>query len=364
MKEKLKKFLRRRLAKFLLVPFLLTILWFGLTCLYIITFDTSLSVISYNHGRESFDKVTYSKLLKGDIISGHFTAAENNLGIVSIKFQTFIRPPYANEDTLVFRLKEAGSKSWYYGNSYRDGLVYEVPFFPFGFPKIANSKGKTYYFQVESLSGNVSNSVALSNRGQNLFSKYQASKSLLLHNKKELAIFIVKKFVSTLLTTDVRFSSFIYFLPLLFYLLWKSPFGGVIVEPLVNKINAIVARMVKSWLLKPLVPVVVLVKNIIVYNLHWIIIAVVIIDVFVTQLTNDMVYLVIILLWIITLKIYKMDSRYTFILALALLLISPVWLFIQDFPTAEKGAVWTYMFLIAGTIQLILEHSKGKTSSN
>jgi hypothetical protein len=347
MKEKINRLHKRKWIRLGLIPLLLLTLWIGLTCLYILTFDTSLSVISYIHGKDSFKNVSYSKLLKGDKISGEFKAIEDNLGIVSIKFQTFIRPPYLKEDTLIFRLKEKSASKWYYQNYYRDGMVYEIPFFPFGFPKIADSKGKAYYFEVQSLSGNANNAVALSSRGQNLFSKYQISKSILLHDNREFAIFIVKKFVSALLTTDVRFSSFIYLLPLIFYMLWISPFKRFTVGPVVDLI------IVKAS--GPSAPLLKFMRYLIVYNFHWIIITVVLVDIFMVQLTNDVVYLVIIPLWIIALKLHKMDCKKTFILAFVLLSISPIYLLMKDPSTAEKGASWGYMFLVAGMIQIIFE---------
>jgi hypothetical protein len=360
MKEKNKNIFDNKLFRFVVIPIALLALWLGLTCLYIITFDTSLSVLSYIHGRESFSKLTYNKLLKGDEIAGQFKAVENNLGIVSVKFQTFIRPPYLSEDTLVFRIKEKGKSSWFSVNKYRDGLMYDAEPFPFGFPKIADSKGKTYQFEIQSLNGDINNSIALSDRGQNLFSKYQVSKTLLLHNKKEFGIFIVKKFISAMLTTDVRFSSFIYLLPFLFYLLWISPFGRVVVDPLTKKISKLAAKIANDKFLKPSMPIFELTKDIVVHNLHWIIILVVLIDIFIIQLTNDTIYLIIIGLWIAVLKAYKMQSKTTFALALALLVIPPVFLFFKDGATAEKGAIWAYIFLIAGTIQALLELRSSK----
>lgn len=315
----------------------LFILWVGLTFLYILQFDTSLTVLSYNHGKNNFTHITYSKLLKGDKVSGTFQAAENNLGIVSVRFNTFIRPPYKNEDNLVFRIKEVGSHNWYYQNIYRVGLIYDVPLFPFGFPKISDSQGKIYYFEVESLKGNASNSVALSDRGQILFSRYQADKRVLLHDKKELMIFAFKKFSSAILTTDVKFSSFIYLLPLLFYLLWISP--GL--------------KLQKTWVTR-------IVSKQIVKKFHFVVLGVVLIDIFVIQLTNDIVYLVIPFLWIVVLRENRIGNSLTFLVALSMLLISPLFLFLKDPQTAEKGAAWAYTFLVAGIIQIVSELRKDK----
>lgn len=355
MKEKINKLYTRKWIRFGLIPFTLLLLWLGLTFLYIITFDTSLTVLSYNHGKESFNRITFNKLLAGDKISGEFKAQENNLGILSIKFQTYIKPPYLNEDTIVFRLKEKGKKNWYYENTYKDGLIYDVPFFPFGFPKINDSKGKIYSFEVQSLNGNVNNSVALSNKSQILFSKYQVSKFLLLHSKREFAIFIVKKFMSSILTTDVRFSSLIYLLPFIFYLLWLSPFKKKILEPFVKRINRFIDEHKKEYPFKFFIPILKFVKHMLIFELNWILIFTVLIDIFIIQLTNDVVYLVIMGLWIVTLRAYKQNSKQSFLTGIMLLLIPPVFLFMKDEPTAEKASIWAFMFLMVGTIQAITE---------
>ncbi len=361
MKKIIKKIYNTKKGKYFLIPLLLFSIWVFLSCLYIIYFDTSLSVLSYYHNKNSFINNNYNKLLAGEKISGQFKAVENNLGIVSIKFQTFIRPPYLDEDTLVFKLKEKGAKNWYYQNTYRDGLIYDVPIFPFGFPQISNSKGKTYYFEISSLNGNSENSVALSSRGQILFSKYKFSKSVLLHNKKAFAIFILEKFISAILTSDIRFSSFIYLLPLIFYLLLMSPAGKIIIYPTAKKLNDISLKIANDPYFKPIANSLKILQKIVIYNLEWIIIFLVIFDIFITQVTNDVIYLVIILLWISVLKIYKMNSKITFIFALILLLIPPISFLLKDSPTAEKAAIWAYMFLIAGFIQILFEYKNGKS---
>ncbi len=355
MKIKIKDLYRKKIFRLGIFPLLLLVLWLVLTFFYIITFDTSLTVISSNHSKESFDKVTYNKLIKGERISGSFTATENNLGIVSVKFQTFIRSPYKDEDHLVFRFKEKGASKWYAENTYRDGLIYDVPFFPFGFPKIADSKGRKYQFEVQSLNGNEINSVALSKKGQVLFSKYQVSKTLLLHNKKEFAVFIYKKFMSSMLSLDVKFSSFIYLLPFIFYCLWISPLKKNTLLPAAKNINSLSLRMRKKYPYKLLVPILKLIKQILLYELDSLIIIVVLVDIFMIQLKNDVMYIIIAALWLITLKAYKLDSRKSFLAGIFILLLPPILLSFRDEPTAEKAAIWAFVFLVAGTIQLISE---------
>ena len=281
MKEKIKKLLKNNLVKYILIPSLLLLFWFGLTSLYIYTFDTTLSVISYIHGKENITNNNYSKLLKGQKLIGEFVAKDDNLGIVSVKFKTFLRPAYKNEDIILFRIKEKGKDIWIAENTYRNGLMYEASPFPFGLPKIPDSKGRRYYFEIESLNGNQNNSIALSDKNQILFSKYQVNKADLLKNKTLFLDFAFKKYFNSLLTTDVRFSSIIYMIPLIFYLIWISSIG----------------KKLKKYTESPK-KLKFEIRNIIYHlahlPLHITLFGIIYLDIFVVSYNNDVVYLVII----------------------------------------------------------------------
>lgn|GEM_PF-1134638 len=350
MKNIIKSFYRNKVVSFTVTSVGLFLLWVALTCLYIITFDTSLSVLSDTHGRESFNKLTYSKLYAKDAVSGTFKATEDNLGIVSIKFQTFIRPPFKDEDKILFRIREKGARDWYYESVYRDGLIYDLPVFPFGFPKITNSKNKEYYFEIESLNGNWSNSIAISRNGQILFSKYQFSKARLLHDKKELIIFALKKFLSAIYTTDVRFSSIIYLLPLVFYIIWISPFRRFVYGEILKSIGKSIKKHKDNKIIMVLVPVFKVIKNILIYNIDWIVVCIVLLDIFIVQVNNDIVYVVTVAVWIATLRAYKLSNKLTFLFGLSLLVLSPILLTMREQSLSEKATVWAYMFIIAGII--------------
>lgn len=195
-----------RFGKLILIPFLLLLVWIFLTLLNVMTFDTSISIWSFNHPSSSFSQISFDKLNKGDKIAGEFKAKDKNLGIVGIRFQTYIKPPYLLEDEIFFRIKEKDSKDWYYENIYRNGLVYEVPFFPFGFPQVNDSKGKTYYFEIISTKGNNNNSVSVSSRFPTLVTKYKYSKEELLDDKKLLVSFLANKIYNSMLNPDIWFS--------------------------------------------------------------------------------------------------------------------------------------------------------------
>ena len=349
------KFLSNKSVKLVAISLFLLLLWFGLTLFYVITFDTSFSIWSYNHSKSDIKNLSKDLIYKGKTIRGEFVAQDNNLGIISVRFQTYIRPPYALEDSFLFRLKEKNAGKWYYENVYRSGLVYDVPFFPFGFPQISDSKGRIYDFEITSLSGNVINGLSISNRYPILVSKYKYSGHELWKNKEKLIKFLITKFSNAMQNPDVIFSSFIYLLPLIFYLVWIS-FLEKIIRPVAGRLKKVAERLENT----PLGPFIRLFKKIFIYNLDYFLVFVVLIDVLVMQLTNDVTYAVIMPLWVATLKVYGDDGKKSFIVSLVFIIICPLFLGLKSLPTAEKSAVWAYMFLIAGVIQTLLELKSAK----
>lgn len=354
MKEKINKFFLNKYIKFFIIPFLLLLLWFGLTSSYIIHLDTAFSLLSYNLPKTVFTHLPQDKLEKGDYVSGEFVAQENNLGILSLRFETFLRPAYQNEDLLLFQIKEKGFSNWYYKNIYRDGTIYDVPFFPFGFPIISNSKGKTYEFKIISLKGDNNNSVAVSERWQNIAAKYKFSKTELVQNKTGLLQFSIKKFFSSLETIDVLFSSFVYLLPLFFYLTLLSPLGKYLKKPLIF-IGRKFFNLGNSRFFKFLLPSSKTSDRFLIVFFDGILIGAALIDGFYLQLGNDFIYLLVPILWIFVQKHFGFASRKTFIVGISLLLFPPVFLQFNLGQIAENMAVWAYLFLVAGTIQALME---------
>jgi len=361
MKEKINKqnygtFINK-FIKFLIIPLLLLLLWFGLTFLYIIHLDTAFSLLSYNLPKTVFTHFSQGKLEKGDFVSGEFVAKDNNLGILSLRFETYFRPAYKNEDLLRFQIRQKGSKSWYYQATYRDGTIYDVPFFPFGFPIISDSKNKVYEFKLTSLTGNENNSVAISTRWQNIAAKYKYTKHVLLQNKISLLQFSVKKFISSLETIDVLFSSFVYLLPLFFYLVLLSPLGKYLEKPFIF-IRQKLSDFGESAFLKFLLPSFKAFQRFKIVFFDTILLGAALIDGFYLQLGNDFVYLLVPILWIFVQRYFGFTSKKTFIVGISFLLFPPVFLQFNLGQMAENMAVWAFMFLAAGTFQLFFELEK------
>jgi len=335
-------------------------LWVGLTLWYIVIFDQSALVLSYNHGEANFTSITHERLLEGEKLKGEFVGEDDNLGIVSVRFEKLPRIPYHQEDRLVFRIKEKGAEEWYYENVYMSGLTFDVPFLPFGFPPISDSKGKTYQFETESLEGNHVNGVILSDRNPILVSKYQKNKEVLLSNPPKLAEFLYKKIMNSLSTVDVAYSSFIFSLPLIFYLIWISPLKKYLIIPLSTFMFVKSKLLGKKILGKKFKYFASTISSVI---LHWmitILVVSILIDILLLQIHNDLIYVSAVGLWLFLMYFYKKDCRASIVTGLGLLLIAPTAYELQNINTAEKASAWAFMFFSAGVVQAIFSLRKSK----
>lgn len=340
---KIKGLLKNNWVKWGIIPVLLVGLWIFLTFLYILIYDQGFTTLSYNHEITNLILRPQERILKGQKISGQFVAQRNNLGTVSIRFKQEQRIPWKDEDILIFRMKEKGAKEWYYQNKYYSGLTYDVPLLPIGFPIIHDSKGKTYYFEFQSTRGNSENGLILSDRYPILVSKYIVDKQELLHDPKKLLDFLYVKFTYSLSTPDVLFSSFIYLLPLIFYILWNMGLG----EFLTKKFG-IMKYLEKVYSEKE--------KGSIAFL--FLIVLIVMYDIVFLQVLNDMLYVAVIFLWVILLKVAKIDNKITFFTALAFLIIAPIALQVDNKSIEESAGAWAFIFLCGGVFVSLFELRK------
>lgn len=159
------------------------------------------------------------QLLKDEIIEGKFIAQENNLGAIALKITTYNR---INDDILSFQLKEAGQKDWYCYNVYFTDRFPDGELYPFGFPIITDSKGKTYEFQIISVKGTPENSIGFLEGSHSFVSRYTFEKNQLIISKKVLISFVFEK-ICTHFTDSyflLYFSKFL--IPLLLYFIFLS----------------------------------------------------------------------------------------------------------------------------------------------
>lgn len=81
-------------------------------------------------------------------------------------------------------------------------------------------------------------------------------------------------------------------------------------------------------------------------------------DIFVFRISSDLLILLLIVLWIILVYRYKFDGRFSIGLALGFLVLCPFLLSFNNKPIADKAAIWAYLFLVVGVIQLFIEYLK------
>ncbi|MDO8610243.1 MAG: hypothetical protein Q7R95_06850 [bacterium] len=81
----------------------------------------------------------------------------------------------------------------------------------------------------------------------------------------------------------------------------------------------------------------------------------ILVDIFVIKGGYDGIILLFTGLWTLVLIGYSVEARINFIFALIFLVFCPILLILKLDTIAEKSAVWTYMFLVVGTIQSIIE---------
>lgn len=134
------------------------------------------SPLVYESHPKSFKAAKEIPLAQNTIISEEFRADSNNLGTVGIKLSVQekilgfneegeimeIIPPKEEEQEeaveealvlspaeIVFRLKEKNAGEWFYESPYFFEQATSSHLFPFGFPIIEDSEGKTYLVEIE-----------------------------------------------------------------------------------------------------------------------------------------------------------------------------------------------------------------------
>jgi hypothetical protein len=341
MKKRFNRLINKKRYRWVIFPLLLFFFWLAATGWYVYAYDESFLVLSYNNNKQSFTDFNEDSILKGQKRSGMFQAQDDRLGILAVRFYSKNRVPYNAEDTIVFRIKEKNSESWYYQNKYRSGFMYELPFFPFGFPVINNSKDKTYYFEIESLNGNEKNAVSLSNREPVIASKYQYTKRELVSDKQKLLHFLTKKVISASQTSDVVFSSFIFFMPFLMYMFFLVTADTGITYSVARALRA------EGYLKKDKLTLFLCLFLLIVTN-----------DIFIFQLQNGFIYLVLMVLWIIILVLFKKGSSSCFYVGILFLVLCGLLLLLNQPKRAEVAGTWVFLFLTVGTITALFESNK------
>lgn len=319
-KKIIKNIFSKKITNLFIIPIVL--LFFGIVVSLMFNNKISFSVLLHNHNGSDIKKLAENKLLKGEKIQGEFRASENFLGLVLLRFNQYKKNDYLNEDVLVFRIKDKADNAWYYENRYKSGLLENNSLFPFGFPVINNSKNKTYQFELESQFGNENNGVSLNKNASVLITGYQIPKNEIIGSKALFTKFLFNKFYSSFTNLDFVLSSFIYFLPFLFYIIWAFLFK-------------------KSVFIIHIFPQVAIMF--------------IIFDIFIIKEIYLGLFICFLVFWLISILIYKLESSVSFSLSFLLILIWLIFMILNINTYIHKFNIWVYTLIVVGVVQSVIE---------
>jgi len=336
--EKIKKIitnlLKQSAVKWIVLPFSLLFFWLVLSLT--LSSYRSFTVLQYPHYQNNINRFINRRLFKGDKLLGDFYAKNDHLGIVAIRMGDIPKVGYNDEDILVFRIKEKKSPVWTYTNFYRSGRFTSGDYYTFGFNKANNSKGKEYIFELESTKGNIKSAIQITNSNPIYLTKYKFSKSDIFGNSNLLTSFLKEKMVTFLTNLDLLLSSFIFFLPLLFYVVW-----------------VLLPKSSTSWTSKKFQ------KQINTKTIQTLLIyAFILYDVTFYEYINVGLMLGLLTLWVGVSLINKQKSSATFKLSFILFFISLISIYFHLAISYDKASAFAYFLLIIGLIQSIIEYKK------
>lgn len=312
--------------KIIIVPFLMLIVGFFLSIYFYL--EVSPLTLQYVHPTSQISFPLSKELLKGDRIHGEFIAKENNLGTIAIPITTFNR---LNNDIIVFEMRVKGAKFWNIVNKYvTDRFPNDKPY-PFGFPVINNSQGKTYEFEVYSMNGVRDNAVGFTKGSKFFYSRYTFSRTYLT-GEKSLASFAQKKVANLLMSPQYIFYLLLFLAPTFLYY-------NVILD---NKIEK------KHSKIRGIIPYTFIASFLIVYIIQPV------------SMKSDIVWYIVVLIYLTASYFHKHASD-LLVIGLILLIVSPLWLLMNIVEIANRSAIM--IWFITG-ISLILLYKESLHDSN
>ena len=334
------KFLKNKWIRFGLIPLFLLLIGIFISFLHIQKIG-EISILLYPFHRNNFISWNEGELLKGKKVLSEFRSPADNLGIVSVRFNTFAR---INSDSIIFRIKEKGQNKWYYTNIYLTDQFQPDELFTFGFPIIENSEGRSYQFELESKKGSPEDAVALSNNEPIFVTKHQFAKSSLLSDSNAFKEFIYRKILTLFADTEFIISSLINFLPLILYMAYLFLLKRYLNTKDIGSYAKNATDQTKNIPKK--------------YRFVFVPLFFILLDAFFVNQVSHTSIVVIMTTWAIILSALKLESRASFVVALFFLGLCPLLLIISLDTIAEKAALWAYMFLLIGVIHQIWDLRK------
>ncbi|MFZ2206378.1 MAG: acyltransferase [Microgenomates group bacterium] len=162
-----------------------------------------------------------------------FTAQEDNMGVILVHLTNTVGdvlPQNAEKidpnkhQRFQIRMKEIGSEEWYASQDTAPGEIGNSSSYPFGFPVIADSKGKTYLVEMSMKDIDYTSKIIFNKDFYQLTTVHQIPKQTLLRNPVQLLTHMGDKFQTILMNPEARLTALCVmpFFILLFVLLYVS----------------------------------------------------------------------------------------------------------------------------------------------
>lgn len=85
----------------------------------------------------------------------------------------------------------------------------------------------------------------------------------------------------------------------------------------------------------------------------------ILLDILIFKFGLNLVVLFLISFWILAVWFYKFEGRISVLGGLFFLILCALFLIFEKETMAEEAALWTYIFLMVGVVQLFVEYKKG-----
>lgn len=144
-----------------------------------------------------------------------FQSQDNNLAILTAHMRRETGPGDPHKVQIMqFRMKEVHEKNWYAQNDYKVAEIGEDSEFPFGFPLIKDSAGKTYIAELSLEHPEYYEYITVDT--SSLKGIYQINKTVLLKQPQKLCAFLLNRVISVITKTEAEFTTSLFFPFILF----------------------------------------------------------------------------------------------------------------------------------------------------
>lgn len=269
-------------------------------------------------------KMLHTKQLKDGsaVITMQVDAIENGLGIIKVPFKIKGVLP---STPLIFKVRELGTENWYHVDAINLNHLTHLPFYPFGFPPINNSKGRIYVIEVTITKAMGSEQYAVATQEKNVQTVYQFKKSIITDDVKSLFIFVFKKYYLFIIQNYIKLiAPIITFFPIVFVLIQNKTATGH-GQSFRTSVFLFLFTLSLAW------------ATLLIYPM------------------NDFVFSILVILWLIYSIGNNVPVVNNLIVSLVVLVVSLLFLFMRDSQLVENLSVLVYMFYAISLIQMMIQ---------